>query len=80
MNTHTRKGGEFYAESTCESSAKCTKLRDSSVKQHQSVASSAMHYVVAARITQAIRAFSFTPTLPHLALDFLNMKTPKLQL
>ena len=53
---------------------------DSSVEQHRSVVDTAMLLDVAARITQPIRAFSFTPKLPHHVLDFLNMKTPKLHL
>ena len=77
MMTHKPEGGEFYAESTCERSANCTKLEDSSVKQHGSVAYTAMLLDVAARIPQDIRAFSFAPSLPHAALKFLNMKTPK---
>jgi hypothetical protein len=35
---------------------------------------------VAARTTFYTRAFSFAPELPHLALDYLNMKIPKLHL
>ena len=35
---------------------------------------------VAARTTFYIRAFSFAPELPHPALDYLNMKIPKIHL
>ena len=80
MITDKHKGGEFYAESTCEDSTRCTKMWDSSVEQHQGVVDTAMLIDGAARMPQPIRAFSFAPNLPHYVLDFLNMKTPKLHL
>jgi len=74
------KGGEFYAASASKPGAMCTKRWNSSVKQHWSVVDTSMLVDVAARTTFYIRAFSFAPELPHPALDYLNMKIPKLHL
>ncbi len=69
MITQKYKGGEFYAESTCEHRAMCTKWRNSSIEQHEGVVDTSMLIVAAARIATIIRAFSFAPELPRSALD-----------
>ena len=72
------QGGEFYAaDCTCKRNAMCTKRWNSPVKQHRSIVSNPMPINVAARIgVPSIRAFSFTPQPPHIALEPSTWKHP----
>lgn len=80
MITQFFKGGEFYAESACKRSAFYAEWWNSSVEQLKSVGAITaitMPVYVAARIEKR-PGISFTPAIPHHALNDLNFKMPKL--
>lgn len=86
MITHILKGGEFYAESACKRGALDAEWWNSSVEQLKqprsvgaitAIPTRTTSVQVAARIS--IRpGVSFTPSIPHAALNILNMKMLKL--
>lgn len=80
MITDILKGGEFYAESACKRGALDAEWWDSSVKQLRSVGAITTLTTpvqVAARIDRC-PGISSTPSIPHAALNILQMKMPKL--
>ncbi len=86
MIAHILKGGEFYAESACKRGALYAEWWNSSVKRLKQLKSVGaitaitmltMSVYVAARIDKR-PGISFVPSIPHHALNILNMKMPKL--
>lgn len=86
MITHILKGGEFYAESACKRSALDAEWWNSSVEQLKklrrvgaiaAIPTLTTPVQVAARIS-IHPGVSFAPSIPHHALNILNMKMLKL--
>lgn len=85
MITHILKGGEFYAESACKRGALDAEWWDSSVEQLKSVGANAAITTLTTPVQVAARisirpGISFTPSIPHSALNFLNLKMLKLHI
>lgn len=85
MITDILKGGEFYAESACKRGALDAEWWDSSVKQLRSVGAIAAIATLTTPVQVAARidrcpGISFTPSIPHSALNILKMKMPKLHI
>ncbi len=88
MITHILKGGEFYAESTCKRGVLDAEWWNSSVeqlKQLKSVGANAAITTLTTPVQVAARisirpGISFTPSIPHSALNILIMKMLKLHI
>ena len=83
MITHNLKGGEFYADSVCKRSALDAEWWNSSVEQLQSVGAILAIPTLTTPVQVVARisihpGVSFAPTIPHHALNILNMKMLKL--
>jgi hypothetical protein len=83
MITHILKGGEFYAESTCKRGVLDAEWWNSSVEQLKKLRSVRANTAITTPVQVAARisihpGISFTPSIPHSALNILTKKMPKL--